>query len=163
MKFYLLDVQNGKVFVSTNGAQNFQETSKNLPALPDWQMASGSIQAVPGAEGDIWTTGGKDIYRSTDSGVTFSTLGTVEESYGLGFGKAREGQTYPCAYLIGKVNGTTGFFRSDDIGKTWVRINDNLHQYASPTLIIGDPRRFGRVYLGTGGRGILYGEPRTNR
>ncbi len=53
-----------------------------------------------------------------------------------------------------------GFFRSDDAGGTWVRINDNRHQFGFAGVITGDARVFGRVYVGTGGRGILVGTPR---
>ncbi|HEV8246537.1 MAG TPA: xyloglucanase, partial [Polyangiaceae bacterium] len=101
----------------------------------------------------------KDLYRSRDSGRSFNALGTVEESHALGFGRARTGQSYPSLYLIGKVNGVAGFFRSDDVGKTWVRINDDKHQFGFAGIISGDPRLFGRVYVGTGGRGVLYGDP----
>jgi hypothetical protein len=51
-----------------------------------------------------------------------------------------------------------GFYRSTDGGTTWVQINDSAHQYGDVTIIIGDPRIFGRVYLGTQGRGIIYGD-----
>jgi photosystem II stability/assembly factor-like uncharacterized protein len=158
-KMYVLDALKGDVYVSNDGGESFVGTMRGLPRLADYQLTSGSIQTVPGAEGDIWITNAKDVFRSKDSGQSFASLGSVEESHGLGFGKAREGQTYPSVYLIGKVGGTYGFFRSDDVGKTWVRLNDDQHQYGHTNVIIGDPRIFGRVYVGTGGRGIVYGDP----
>ena len=56
--------------------------------------------------------------------------------------------------------GFDGFFRSDNGGGSWVRINDDKHQFGFTGQIIGDPRVFGRAYVGSGGRGILYGEPK---
>ena len=66
----------------------------------------------------------------------------------------------PGCKVNGKIGGVDGFFRSTDKGVSWVRINDDQHQFGGGGAITGDPRVFGRVYLGTGGRGILYGEPR---
>ena len=57
-------------------------------------------------------------------------------------------------------SGLKGFFRSDDQGDSWVRINDDLHQYGFVNTIEADPRVFGRIYLGTAGRGIVVGEPK---
>jgi hypothetical protein len=37
-------------------------------------------------------------------------------------------------------------------------MNDPQHQYGNTTLIIGDARVFGRIYMGTNGRGIIYGD-----
>jgi xyloglucan-specific exo-beta-1,4-glucanase len=52
--------------------------------------------------------------------------------------------------------------RSDDAAASWSHINDAEHEYGRRFRVIaGDPRVFGRVYLGTDGRGILYGEPAT--
>lgn len=52
-----------------------------------------------------------------------------------------------------------GIFRSDDAGRTWIRINDDGHQYAwTGNTITGDPRIYGRVYFGTNGRGVMYGD-----
>jgi hypothetical protein len=83
----------------------------------------------------------------------------VDAGFGLGVGKPAEGRSYPALYLSGQVAGTKGFFRSDDIGHSWVRLNDDAHQFGSVNIVKGDPRTFGRVYLGTGGRGIIYGTP----
>jgi hypothetical protein len=60
------------------------------------------------------------------------------------------------------MGGQPGVYRSDNAGEHWVRINDDQHQYGLMLQIAGDPRVYGRVYLGTHGRGILYGEPRNN-
>jgi xyloglucan-specific exo-beta-1,4-glucanase len=62
-------------------------------------------------------------------------------------------------YLTGIIQDTEGLFRSTDAGQTWLRIDDPAHQFGSKESITGDPRIFGRVYFGTGGRGILYGDP----
>jgi hypothetical protein len=154
----VLDSAKGEIYVSEDGGKSFERTITGLPALGDIDRISARIVPVPGVEGDVWVTSTKDIQRSTDWGRTFSPLGTVEESLGLGFGKGRPGSRYPSAFLVGKVKGVYGFFRSDDIGATWVRINDDDHQYGWVSVITGDPRVHGRVYVGTGGRGILYGE-----
>jgi hypothetical protein len=158
-KFYVYDAFAGKVYMSENGAATFELTSGALSTLPEYNLVVASIQTVPGREGDVWVTGGKELFHSTDSGQSFASIASVEESFGVGFGHPAPGQKYPAIYLSGKVGGVTGFFRSDDAGETFARINDDAHQYGGSNLIIGDPRVFGRAYIAPGGRGILYGEP----
>jgi photosystem II stability/assembly factor-like uncharacterized protein len=159
-KFYIYDSLSGRAFASSDGGAQFVQSHSGIPALPEYKLGAGSAQAVPGVEGDVWLTTGKEIFRSTDSGKTFDTVGSVTESAALGFGKAPQGKKFPAVYLIGTVDNVSGFFRSDDAGATWVRINDDKHQFGSAGVIAGDPRVYGRVYIGTGGRGIVYGDPR---
>ncbi|HEY2407182.1 MAG TPA: hypothetical protein VGI10_14320 [Polyangiaceae bacterium] len=158
-KFYVYDVKEGTAYASTDGGAHFKTTTKGLPGLPDYDLTSGSLETTPGVEGDVWVTTGKELYHSTDSGQNFSGV-TVDEGYSLGFGMAKPGFKYPAMYLIGKVGGVYGFYRSDDSGSHWNRINDDAHQFGRASVIIGDPRKYGRVYIGTGGRGILYGDQR---
>ena len=58
------------------------------------------------------------------------------------------------------VEGVRGVYRSDDFGGTWTRINDDQHQWGLILQGAGDPRIYGRVYVGTHGRGVVYGDPR---
>ncbi len=159
-KFYLLDAKGGQAFFSTDGGAHFTSSPNGLPSLADYEFSSGSAQAVPGIEGDVWLTTGKELNHSTDSGKNWETIASVNAAHALGFGKPAEGKKYPALYLVGKIGEVAGFFRSDDIGATWVRINDDRHQFGFCGIITGDPRKYGRVYLGTGGRGILYGDPK---
>jgi photosystem II stability/assembly factor-like uncharacterized protein len=156
---YIYDAHQGGFYVSHDGGTSFTSTYTGLPALADWELNGASISAVPGFEGHVWITTGKELYRSSDSGKTFQHVSGVEASYGLGVGKAAPGRTYPALYLAGKVGEAMGFFRSDDIGQSWVRINDDAHQFGFVSIVEGDPRQYGRVYLGTSGRGVIYGVP----
>ena len=159
-KFYVLDLKGGQAYYSTDGGAHFTASPNGLPSMADYEFTSGWVQAVPGVEGDVWITAGKELLHSTDSGKSYETVGGIEAAHGIGIGKAAEGKTYPSLYLVGKLGGTAGLFRSDDKGATWSRINDDQHQFGYVNVIIGDPRIPGRVYIGTGGRGILYGEPK---
>src|SRR5262249_11298909 len=146
---------NGLVYTSIDGGVTFSRGASGLPT-----STQAILRAVPGAEGDLWLPGaGSGLYRSTDSGTSFTHLTTADEAYQIGFGIPKKGGTYPTLYMWGIVNKTLGIYRSDDIGASWVRLNDDQHQYGWINVIIGDPRFYGRVYIGTSGRGILYGEP----
>jgi xyloglucan-specific exo-beta-1,4-glucanase len=55
-----------------------------------------------------------------------------------------------------------GVYRSDDEGASWLRINDDAHEFgglANGQFILGDANVYGRVYMSSAGRGILVGTP----
>ena len=62
------------------------------------------------------------------------------------------------AKIAHPVGGLKEIYRSDDGAATWTQINDASHQYSTSNVIIGDPRIYGRVYIGNNGRGIIYGD-----
>jgi hypothetical protein len=157
-KFY--GFSGGRFYVSTDGGATFTATAAT--GLP----SSGKvrIRPMPGHDGDVWLAGGSGstsgIWHSTDSGATFTKLPAVQAAGTIGFGKAASGQAYMSLYASATVGGVQGIFRSDDAGSTWVRINDDAHQWGVTDIaVIGDPRVYGRVYVATNGRGVMYGDP----
>jgi photosystem II stability/assembly factor-like uncharacterized protein len=163
-RFYGLDPQSGKLLASTNRAASFEATSGSLPNLQgSFGRNGGVVLAVtPGMEGDLWAgSRSAGLYHSTDGGTSFTRIDAVDGAEAVGFGKAAPGKTFPALYLLGAINHLEARYRSDDAGRTWRRIDDDQHQFAAANvpLIIGDPRIYGRVYVTTGGRGVIYGEP----
>jgi photosystem II stability/assembly factor-like uncharacterized protein len=165
-KFYALSLFEGKLYRSTDGAATFTE---RVLALPDGLPTRGNrgdnrggqdrLYASPGKEGDLWIAAFHGLYHSKDSGDTFARMDGVSEVHAFGFGKAAPGADYAALYLVGVVNGQRGILRSDDAARSWVRINDDRHRWGLLLQIAGDPKQYGRVYVGSHGRGIIYGDP----
>jgi photosystem II stability/assembly factor-like uncharacterized protein len=166
-KFYALALFDGKLFVSRDDARSFAPQPLHLPdGLPleggnrgDGRGGQDRIYATPGREGELWLAAFHALYGSPDSGKSFIRLARVQEIHAFGFGKSAPGASHPALYLAGTVDGVRGIFRSDDKAATWARINDDRHQWALVLHITGDPKKYGRVYVGTHGRGTLYGDP----
>jgi len=157
--FYAYD--NGVIQVSTDGGVSFSPRARLAPG------GSRVIRAAPGREGDLWVPlYGGGLARSIDAGASFVPLAGVAYCAAVGFGKAAPGSDYPAVYIWGSVGGVRGMHRSLDGGATWVRINDDAHQFGGPgdgQFIVGDMNRFGVVYMGTAGRGIVYGMPSASK
>lgn len=154
--FYAYDTDTGTLYASTDSGRSFAQRAGGLPA-GDSQF---QLVAAPGRSGDLWlSVKWNGLYRSLDGGVSFSKVASCWASYTLGFGKAAPGADYPAIYQVGSTETITAVYRSDDEAKTWVRINDDQHQWGwVGQAVTGDPRVHGRVYLATNGRGIQYGE-----
>ncbi|MFE6406442.1 WD40/YVTN/BNR-like repeat-containing protein [Streptomyces sp. NPDC057837] len=156
-RFYAFDTTTGTLFASTDGGRTFSARATGLSSGDtEFQLA-----AAPGRSGDLWLSlKGNGLYRSTDGGATVGRVGSCRASYTLGFGKAAEGASYPALYMVGSTGSITAVYRSDDEARTWVRVNDDRHQWGwTGAAITGDPRVYGRVYVATNGRGVQYGDP----
>lgn len=152
---------NGTLTMSIDSGATFTTLQTGIP--------SGSygtapvLVAVPDVQGDLWLTGGDEygnLYSNTGSSASpqLTAVSGIQWSYRIGYGKAATGSSKLTLYLDGTIGGAWGFYRSTDGGSTWLQINDTAHQWAGSTVICGDMRTFGTVYLGTGGgRGIIWG------
>ncbi len=158
-KIYAYDGATGTMWVSNDYGENFSKGSANFDFVQKWTVDDCMAAAVPGKEGHVWVTADtKGLFRTKDSGNSANKIEGVDEAYRLGFGKAAPGKDYPAIFIVGKVGGVYGFFRSDDEGSSWTRINDDEHQYGWIHCIIGDPRIYGRCYVALEGRGVAYGD-----
>ena len=165
--FYALDFARSALYVSADGGRTFRSrVSRGLPAsleddVPKSPESQWPLIATPGKRGDLWVVAREGLFHSTDAGSTFSRVDGGIVVTDLGFGKALPGRRYPALFALGAKGDTYAIWRSDDAGASWIRINDAGHEYGRRfRCIAGDPRVFGRVYVGTDGRGIVYGEPR---
>lgn len=155
-KFYAYDNNSGNLMVSTNKGLSFAHAGSAGSG------GSKVIRTVPGREGDIWIPLYQNgLTRSINSGQSFSKISAVSQCSAVGFGKEAPGKNFPTIYIWGTVSGVLGIHRSTDEGQTWLRINDDAHEYGGPgngQFVVGDMNVFGRVYMSSVGRGIIYGE-----
>ncbi|RZJ44613.1 MAG: hypothetical protein EON86_02990 [Brevundimonas sp.] len=163
---YALDFSNGGWFVSTDGARSFvQIASRGLPNdlnadRVTWREQSWPLKATPRHDGDLWFVSRSGLFRSRNAGQQFDRIASDLSVEMLDFGRSPPGKTYPALFAIGTRGEVRGVWRSDDEGVSWVRVNDSRHEYGRRfRAIAGDPRVFGRVYVATDGRGVVYGEP----
>ncbi len=99
--------------------------------------------------------------HSIDSGTSFTKVDTVNSCSAVGLGKEAPGAAYPTVYIWGTVGKVRGLLRSTDQGATWVRVNDDAHQFGglgNGQFVVGDMNTYGTVYMSTTGRGIVYGK-----
>lgn len=151
--FYAFDPTQGTFYGSTDGGATFAVKQTGQVAKEAY------LRAVPGRAGSLWLATTKGLFNSTDAGENFRPIPGIASARRVGFGKPAPVADHPAVFITGTIGDTYGFYRSDDAGQTWLRINDDQHQFGEITSITGDPRQYGRVYLSSRNRGILYGDP----
>jgi len=165
-RFYAIDFAANRVVRSDDGGASFHLVASQglppdlAPARVTWREAQNPLVSTPDRNGLLWLNVGGALYVSKDAGEHWrrSAEGLVVRYYGLGRGAP--GSFWPALYAIGVKDGLDAVWRSIEGGKSWDRINDDRHQWGMRFRVIsGDPRIFGRVYIGTDGRGILFGDP----
>lgn len=118
----------------------------------------GSFYMALGTEG-LWKI--KYNYQK-DTLEAFKLSDDKEACFCMGIGLGKTGNTYTsdnrAIYFCGIIEDEYGFYRTFDEGKTCDRINNENQMYGQIISIDGDKRKFGRFFVATGSRGVLYGE-----
>jgi len=141
-------------YLSTDGGKTFA-TKSTLGA----STSPAKVIVNPTVSGDVWVSTDTGLFHSTNFGSTFATIPGITEAWAIALGAPKTATSYPAIFAAANIGGV-GYFRSDDAGVNWVQINDVAHGFgsAASNSISGDPRIYGRVYVGTNGRGIFFGD-----
>ena len=163
-KVYCYHAASGEIFASSDAGDTFAVVGRTDTG------GNPVVRTAPRHDGHLWIALGKHgLGWSSDGGVTVTKLPAVAVCRTVGTGMPPPGASFPTLFLWGvartSVEGAVtreGVYRSIDQGKTWLRINDDSHQYGGPgnaCFVVGDQNVFGRVYMSTAGRGVVVGEP----
>ncbi|KAJ3790251.1 hypothetical protein GGU10DRAFT_420536 [Lentinula aff. detonsa] len=159
------DKRNNAIFYAASGSNFYVSTDTGhtfaVKSTLSSSTAPAKIVVHPNVTGDVWVSTDKGLFHSTNNGTTFTTISGVTEAWAIALGAPATSGGYPSLYAAANIGGTIGYFRTDDQGTNWVQINDASHGFGSISSnpITADLRVYGRVFIGTNGRGIFYGVP----
>ncbi len=155
--YYAFDPVAGTLHVSGNGGVAFKPVQARVGEIGTWFRAE--LRPHPGRSGEAWIAASWRGLLHWAPGKLERVRG-VDNAHSVGLGKPAREDLPPVLFVYGDVDGQRGLFRSDDGGRAWRRIDDDAHRFAGMVRhVTGDPRLHGRVYFGTEGRGIWYGDP----
>ena len=162
-----------QVYVSRDGGNTFCE--KVLPeGFPEVEFHKTDGANKTEVRGDAGRSGifymalqehglWKLIYNAETDELKAKRLTKDKESvYAAGLGIRTPEGSYlgedKTIYIAGTIGGEYGFYRSLDDAKSWERINTKKQMFGHIISMDGDSRTFGRFFLATGTRGLVYGE-----
>jgi xyloglucan-specific exo-beta-1,4-glucanase len=154
-KFYAYNRNDGYLYVSNDEGSSFVKSG------PAGTGGHQRIAVSHGKEGYIWIArGNSGVSYSINSGETFQNI-PVHSCVAIASGKEMPGSDIPSIFIYGQPeNGdVVGIYRTTDMGKTWVRADDDQHQFghlANAGMIEADRNFYGRVYRSTAGMGIPF-------
>ncbi|KAF3929672.1 hypothetical protein AA313_de0202779 [Arthrobotrys entomopaga] len=142
-------------YLSTDGALTFKSTATLGSAT-----AVVKIVPNPTVAGDVWVATNDGLYRTTNYGSSFTKISGPSIGGDFDLGAPKTSGAYWSIAGFFTIDGLSGVYRTDDAGVNWVRINDALgFGSASANKVAVDYKVYGRVFVGTNGRGIFYGNP----
>jgi hypothetical protein len=150
-KFYLYNSSAGTVLTSADGGATFTPAITGAPTY-------GTFYVGYDAEGSLYIANYGGLYHAALNATSFTPFSGVQSAYAIGQGVPATGSPYNTLYLGGTIGGTAGLYRSTDNGANWIEFDGPENQYGGVYTVVGDEQVFGRVYLGTGGRGILHAD-----
>ena len=156
--FYVMDKYSGVLYKSTDDGKSFK------PVSSGWQKeTAGDIYSMVFDDGLLWGTS-SGLEMSFDGGKTFTKCEAVQSVLNIGSGVGKSKDAPEVIYILGTVNHEFGAHMSEDMGKTWIYLSGygdgigSLGWWGEERYgIDGDKERYGVVYVGTNGMGVMIG------
>jgi len=160
-KFY---ATNGtSLYYCEDGGLTFRSFGLSNYGIPTGTGSYGNIRTFPTHEGEVWLPlyeRGLYCAKFSNAVPQFTKIPNVITCKSVSFGAPKTGSGQVASIFISgtvKTSSFYGIFRSDDMGATWIQVNDNEHLFGGIGQLIGDPNIYGRVYMTTGGGlGVIY-------
>jgi photosystem II stability/assembly factor-like uncharacterized protein len=151
--FYI--VSGGALYRSSDGGKSFKKSGS--PA------GERMVAAAPGVAGLVYSAGG-GVYKTTNGGGDSRKIAFFSDARLVAVGIPKPGTTEPSVFVYGQGEGDNGnwIYRSDDGGESWTKINDSENRLGNnPGTFAASRRVWGRVFMGTHGSGVFYGDIET--
>lgn len=171
----------GELYISKDGGRCFYQKAVTARDRKGEQIAfptsdfgyidtanKTEVRGVAGEEGlfymalaaeGLWKL---QYHAESDSFAATKLTEEGESVFRVGLGLGREGGSYvgepKAIYFCGTIEDCYGFYRTLDEGSTCARLNTAEQMYGEINSMDADKRVFGRFFLATGSRGVLYGE-----
>lgn len=154
------------IYRSTNSGATWTQvstvTNGNSYNMRTPQLVAAPVSSSYPAGGDVWLCddgtyngNGGGLWRSVNSAGSWSAIAGIGKVSQVSFGKAASGTGYT-VFINGYKAGVKGIYRSDDYGATWVKLVDpSIKDILS---LAGDRQNYGKVFIGTDGRGTFQGQ-----
>jgi hypothetical protein len=161
--FYLL-TDRGEFSVSVDGGSTWDPAAHGPPCTREVTChVFGAVRADPLRGGVVWAgAGSAGLFRTETAGASpWTRIAAVDEIRAFGFGAPVPGSEEPALYLHGRVGGDErlGIWRSTDDGESFELISHSPGGvFATVTVVNGDMRIPGRVYVGFSGVSAIVGD-----
>ena len=154
--FYINDVTNGIFYVSTDGGKTFAPSGLAYEAQEYSSFLRSSIEANPQKAGEVWfSTFESGLFKADNFGKTAKRVPYVNSVEAFSFGAPVSDSDEASMFVLAEIYGVRGLYRSDDGGKSWIKLNSSDFGLGNALEICGDKRTFGTVYVSTAGRSVL--------
>lgn len=161
----------GQTYLSTDSGMTYHQKPNALPKADFGLIDCANKTEVRGAAGEsgvfYMALGTEGLWKYCYDAAADTVLCTRLTAEGdtclrAGLGLGHPGGDYvtepKAIYLCGRIAGEYGFYRTCDEGKTYTRLNRADQMYGDINSIDGDKHIFGRFFLATGSRGVLYAD-----
>ena len=162
--FYYYD-WDGTFSISTNNGVSWCIVNNNTLPSSNSAWNKTRLISIPNQAGHLWINVNEILFHSSNGGkdwvnYTSSVNSEVDKVRALSFGKGFN-NNYEALYIFGSIDNVSGnyFYRSDDVGQTWIKINDHSEKesWGDNKIIAGDRNIPGRLYSTASGQGVIFG------